>query len=102
MVRIEENTDEAAEILLVGNKIDLVNDRVVRHEDSLALAEKHGVAYLETSAKDYAAVESAFKRLLSNILANEKLQESIAIKQAQLRPRLRGQQLQDQKDFCHV
>ncbi len=95
LARIEENTDEAAEVLLVGNKVDLVNERVVRHEDSAALAERHGVAYCETSAKDYAAVEQAFKRLLKNVLANDRLQEAIAVKPqaAQLaRPRPRGQQ----------
>lgn len=73
LARIEENTDRAAEILLVGNKIDLINDRVVFEEESRALAEKHGVSYVETSAKDYAAVELAFKQLLSAVLANEAL-----------------------------
>lgn len=90
MLRIEENTDKAAEVLLVGNKIDLINERIVKEEDSKALAAKHGVAYLETSAKDYSAVEQAFKQLLSAVLANERLQEAITIQQTDLKPKAFG------------
>jgi small GTP-binding protein len=32
--RIEENVDSSVEILLLGNKIDLINDRVVTEEQS--------------------------------------------------------------------
>jgi Ras-related protein Rab-1A len=71
--RIEENVDNSVEILLLGNKIDLINDRVIMPEESALFAEKHGVSHLETTAKDYANVEKAFKQLLSRVLANDAL-----------------------------
>jgi hypothetical protein len=39
-------------MLLVGNKIDLVEQREVRKEDGVELAEENQIAFMETSAKD--------------------------------------------------
>lgn len=38
-------------MLLVGNKIDKVNERVVATADGLALAKQHDIPYIETSVK---------------------------------------------------
>jgi GTPase SAR1 family protein len=53
--------DQHVEILLLGNKIDLINDRVISEEDLSAFAEANGVSYFETSAKDSMNVDRAFK-----------------------------------------
>lgn len=59
--KIKKHGDEHAEILLLGNKIDLINDRVITEEESQALAEAYSVSHYETSAKDYHNVERSFK-----------------------------------------
>lgn len=38
-------------ILLIGNKIDLINDRQVSYDEAYLFAKNHQIMYLETSAK---------------------------------------------------
>ena len=39
-------------VMVVGNKSDLVDTRQVSYEEGVNFAEKHQVAFLETSAKN--------------------------------------------------
>ena len=50
-------------LVLVGNKIDLLDDRKVTTEEGQALAQKLGLTYIETSAKDGTNIQDAFKML---------------------------------------
>ncbi|MHA1476897.1 MAG: hypothetical protein ACTSPU_01745 [Promethearchaeota archaeon] len=57
--------------ILIGNKIDLVEQRVVSKEEGENLAKKIGAsAFIETSAKFGKNVEEAFKNLVYQILRN--------------------------------
>jgi len=58
--------------ILVGNKIDLEDRRVVSTEEIEAKAEKYGVKYFETSAKLNESVDAAFEDLSVQILNNIK------------------------------
>jgi len=51
-------------VLLVGNKIDLQKMREVQKEDAAAFAEKHRLAYIETSALISTNVDLAFERVI--------------------------------------
>ncbi len=62
------NTSQKIEMILIGNKIDKVNERVVTTEEGQSLADSKGLMYLETSAKEYQTVERAFLRVVENIL----------------------------------
>ncbi|MHA1280026.1 MAG: Rab family GTPase [Candidatus Helarchaeota archaeon] len=55
-------------ILLLGNKIDLVDQRVVSSGMAQDLANEQGFTYLETSAKTCKNIDDAFKKL-AEILA---------------------------------
>lgn len=57
-------------MLLLGNKIDLVSDRVVKQEESEKLAEELNIEYLETSAKSGEKVDLAFNKIVTQILKN--------------------------------
>eukprot|EP00743_Colponemidia_sp_Colp-15_P005518 GILK01005935.1.p1 GENE.GILK01005935.1~~GILK01005935.1.p1 ORF type:complete len:228 (+),score=30.05 GILK01005935.1:59-685(+) len=59
MDNIQKHGNETVEKILVGNKIDLPN-RVVESAEGETLAQKHGVPYIETSAKSAARVDDAF------------------------------------------
>lgn len=48
---IYEHADPKITKVLVGNKIDLENDRVVKREEAEELAKQHQMRYFETSAK---------------------------------------------------
>ena len=69
--KIKKHGDENVEIILLGNKIDLINDIAVSAEEAEEVASKNGIKYFETSAKDSTNVDKAFKVLLNNIIANE-------------------------------
>ncbi|XP_015685691.1 ras-related protein Rab-2B, partial [Protobothrops mucrosquamatus] len=47
-------------IMLIGNKSDMENRRVVQKEEGEAFAREHGMVFMETSAKTSANVEEAF------------------------------------------
>jgi len=54
-------------VMLVGNKCDLKQLRAVSVEDAMKFAEKHKLAFLETSALDATNVETAFQRVVTEI-----------------------------------
>ncbi|MHA1836168.1 MAG: Rab family GTPase [Candidatus Odinarchaeia archaeon] len=49
--------------IIIGNKLDLVNMRMVKKEDGIKLAQQYNSMYLETSAKTGEGVDEAFKKL---------------------------------------
>ena len=53
--------------MLVGNKSDLEDERVVLTDDARIFAEKNQLSFIETSAKDGTNVEAAFKNILFEI-----------------------------------
>lgn len=71
---IKEHADEDVEILLVGNKIDMNEERKVTTDEGLELANKYSVAFIETSAKTAENVDNAFMTLITN--AYKKIRDS--------------------------
>ena len=61
-------------MVLVGNKCDLKDSRVIQAKQGQELAESLGVGYVETSAKDNINVREAFEMLVDAI--SEKMAES--------------------------
>jgi len=55
-------------LILVGNKIDLENDRVVSAEEGETLAQELKLSYIETSAKSGVNINDAFKMLALQII----------------------------------
>ncbi|MFX1564075.1 MAG: hypothetical protein ACFFDP_12290, partial [Promethearchaeota archaeon] len=54
--------------VLIGNKTDLIDERVVSEEEARAFSESVGLNYLETSAKTDYNVGDAFKRIAEKII----------------------------------
>lgn len=57
------------EILLVGNKNDLEEERVVTYEEGEKMALENGITFIEINSKEYVRVEAAFKKISESILA---------------------------------
>ena len=52
-------------VLLVGNKSDLEDKREVSFEEAQEVAQKNGMAFIETSALDSTNVEQAFLQVIT-------------------------------------
>ncbi|CAF1592990.1 unnamed protein product, partial [Adineta steineri] len=57
-----------AQVVLVGNKCDLDQDRAVTQERGQRLADQLGLEFFETSAKENINVKAVFERLVDIIL----------------------------------
>ena len=63
--------DSGIKKILVGNKVDLVNDRVISKEKMKNFAENKKMKAFETSAKEGYNVDNIFTEIASLILANK-------------------------------
>ena len=54
---------EKVDIMLIGNKADLVSKRLIDFKSAKEFADRHGMMYLETSAKQNVNVDKAFTKL---------------------------------------
>ena len=63
---VDRNVEDY-QALLVGNKVDLVNERVVPIEEGQKLAERFGMKYIETSVRDDKNVNKAFEMIARSI-----------------------------------
>ena len=68
--RIQEIRPDEPAIVIVGNKVDLTEERQVTSEEGLELAKKFRAEYCETSCKDIASVSQAFLTLARQIHSN--------------------------------
>lgn len=73
---IKKNTKEIS-MILVGNKIDLVEEREVSTEEGRELAEELSLSYIETSAKTGENIEDAFRMLALQLIKKDMKSEEV-------------------------
>ena len=66
--KFEEHGKQNAEKMILGNKCDLEDKRMISKERGEAIARDHRVPFLETSAKTDRNIERAFTMLAEAIL----------------------------------
>ncbi len=66
-----KNNNECKKFYLVGNKIDLEEERKVSKKEAIELANKYGFPFCEVSAKCYINVKELFEDILNYIIFNE-------------------------------
>ena len=66
-----------ASILLIGNKVDLEDDRVIVESEANSYAERYNLNYMETSAKSGKNIQEAFVRLGTEIVLKVKSGEIV-------------------------
>lgn len=64
---LRAHADKNIVIILIGNKTDLEDQRVVPIEDAKEFAQKEGLFFLETSALEATNVDTAFTTVLTEI-----------------------------------
>lgn len=67
MTEIKQHAMQNIKIVLIGNKIDLAEERLVKKEEAKAIAEEYQLPYIETSAQSDSNVEAAFELLCRGI-----------------------------------
>jgi len=65
---INEHASEDVERMLIGNKCDMEEKRMISKERGEKVAEENGIKFYETSAKDNVNIEHAFITLAEDIL----------------------------------
>ena len=68
---IEQHASEGVNKILIGNKCDWTEKKVVTAEQGQQLANEFGVRFLETSAKVNEGVEEAFFTLARYVLFDD-------------------------------
>ena len=66
------NSEKNCVIYLIGNKIDLSNERQITTEEAYNFAKKENIRYIETSAVKNLKVSEVFTSLLNDIYQNKK------------------------------
>ena len=65
---VRENCEaELPRLLLIGNKSDLRDSRVVLREEAEQLADEHKMVYIETSARDNTNLDMAFEEIADQV-----------------------------------
>ena len=64
---LREKSDKNVHMILVGNKIDLEENRKVSKEEGKILADKLKMGFFEVSAKNGTGIEDLFKNLIDNV-----------------------------------
>eukprot|EP00124_Ichthyophonus_hoferi_P003738 Ihof_evm2s346 gene=Ihof_evmTU2s346 len=67
-------------MIIVGNKSDLENDRVVAQSDALSYSESVGAGYIETSAKHNIGIDKLFETLTKRMVQARREKPSIDIR----------------------
>ena len=68
---IYEKKDEDYPLVLIGNKCDLKNERIISKEEGIEMAEKYKTTYFETSAKEGINIEKPIEELTNKIIKNK-------------------------------
>ena len=71
MADIDKFAKEGVLRILVGNKCDLEHERQVRKEEGNEIANKYGIKYIETSAKDTINIEDLFVSTAKHLLSKQ-------------------------------
>lgn len=65
---IKQHGDEGVQKILVGNKTDDKDKRVISYQQASDFAREHKMSYIESSAKEFVNVEQAFSLIISTVI----------------------------------
>ena len=63
----KRHIDDNCELMIIGNKLDLSENRAVTEQESWQLAREHSTLWFETSACDGSNVKEAFEKMAENL-----------------------------------
>jgi len=67
---IKDNTSEEIPLIIMANKIDLIENREIPEEEIIQKANELNVEYFETSAKENIMIDEAFEKIIEKVFKN--------------------------------
>lgn len=99
--QLRTNGTSELEVLLIGNKTDLEEEREVTQQEGRQFAEQNGLLWMQLSAKDYGKVEGAFAKLANSIIGRiQKGEITETTPGIKICEDLRINPLRENKKFC--
>mmetsp|Transcript_49575 Transcript_49575/g.91446 ORF Transcript_49575/g.91446 Transcript_49575/m.91446 type:complete len:203 (+) Transcript_49575:83-691(+) len=80
--QLTQHGDENVQRILVGNKVDLQDNRKVSHQEGVDLAKRFNMAFFETSAKSGQDVETAFLSIAEKVVEQQQSKQQPAAEQS--------------------
>jgi len=68
---IEQHASDSVQKILIGNKCDMVDDRVITTDRGKELADEYGIKFFETSAKTDTNVKESFISIATDIVTKK-------------------------------
>jgi len=68
---IEQHASDSVQKILIGNKCDMVDDRVITTDRGKELADEYGIKFFETSAKTDTNVHERFISIATDIVTKK-------------------------------
>jgi len=68
---IEQHASDSVQKVLIGNKCDMVDDRVITNDRGKELADEYGIKFFETSAKTDTNVKESFISIATDIVTKK-------------------------------
>mmetsp|Transcript_35274 Transcript_35274/g.94471 ORF Transcript_35274/g.94471 Transcript_35274/m.94471 type:complete len:179 (-) Transcript_35274:110-646(-) len=68
LAEVKRSANPNIVLILVGNKADIASQRTVSEEEARSVAKRHGLVYIEASAKTGLNVDAAFERVAEGII----------------------------------
>jgi len=65
---IEQHASDSVQKILIGNKCDMTDDRIITKDRGQELADEYGIKFYETSAKTDTNVKEAFIAIATDIV----------------------------------
>ncbi|CAD8092553.1 unnamed protein product [Paramecium sonneborni] len=67
LTELKDHADGNIVIIMIGNKIDAVDQRIVRTDEASNYCEQQQIGFIETSALDGTNIDVAFNKIVANI-----------------------------------
>mmetsp|Transcript_38796 Transcript_38796/g.122283 ORF Transcript_38796/g.122283 Transcript_38796/m.122283 type:complete len:123 (-) Transcript_38796:135-503(-) len=76
MRQIQQHASDNVNKILIGNKCDMLDKKVIETARGQALADEFGIKFFETSAKNNINVEKAFTEIARDVMVRLREQEA--------------------------